>query len=342
MDDNQPKDIVPKKSGGSSKASELAKRGLQIAQSPTSVQHSSSLSQFLDSVGGIPDNNKDMRFREINESLKNYFSKMTMDEISTEMEIEFQKRPNGRTLKLLGFSYIYEGRFDDAIETLTNCLKITSEDPVFVYEDLGRCYILKGDWETAKLRFAESDRYDFNFFLTIFGSVYLYMTAFRRCFTRPPIFGVSTTLSFDKDFLGKATQLFERARQMEEMADVISIHYEKKSLFRFSSESESIKSSISAEYAKNPDKLHNDIKDIQEAASELWDELKTSNWHAKMSNVLRHGLDVLDAIQKSEREQQQVDKLLSEGRNFQQNSKTPQAIKTFEKALTISEELDYQ
>ena len=279
MDDNQPKDIVPKKSDGLSKASELAKRGLQIAQSPTSVQHSSSLSQFLDSVGGIPDNNTDLRFQEINDVLGSYFSKMTMEEISKELEVEFQKRPNGRTLKLIGFSYFHEGRFDNAIEILTNCLKITTEDPVAVYEYLGRCYVLKGDRENAGRWFAASYRYDFEFFLEVFGWDLLYVTAVGRYRTRPPIFGESDD------------ELSTRAVQIEAMADALSMCYGNKKGHKSLANAyvESIILEMAEEYASDSLKAIEDTKTIKDTTIQLLQELKTSD-------VLKQAVNVVDSL----------------------------------------------
>lgn len=267
MDDNQSKNIIPKKSDGRlSKASDLTKRGLHLAKNPTSVQHSG-LSHFLDSVGGIPDNNLDVRFQEINKTLINYFSKMTVDEISRELEIEFKKRPNGRTLKLLGFSYFHGGNIDNAIRALTDCLKITSEDPVAIYELLGRCYVLKSDRENARRWFADSYRYDYEFFLEVFGWDFLYVTAVGRYRTRPPIFGEA------------ANTFGIRALEIEIMADALSMCYGnkkgRKSLA--SAHVESVVSEMVSEYTKDSLKAIEDTKIIKDVVSQLLRESNLSD-----------------------------------------------------------------
>ena len=333
MSDNQSKRIVPQKSGGFlSKISVLAKRGMQVAQNPTSVQQSSTLAQFLDSVGGIPDVNTDLRLKEINGILRNYFSKMTMEEISKELEVEYQKRPNGRTLKLLGFSYFHERRFDDAIAVYAKTIEITSENPIAIYEDLGRCYILKGNWEKARLWFAESYRYDFEFFLEMFGLEFLYVTALGRYRTRPPIFG-----EFSDEFSTKALKI-------EAMADALSMCYGNNKGHKSLANPyvESIMVEMAEEYATNTSKAIGDTKSIKDTALQLLQELKTSKWQAKTPNVFKAGLDVLDTLLKSENEKKQVDKLLLEGQKLHQNGKTQQAIKTLEKALRVSDELHYE
>lgn len=285
MDDNQSKNIIPKKSDGRlSKASDLTKRGLHLAKNPTSVQHSG-LSHFLDSVGGIPDNNLDVRFQEINKTLINYFSKMTVDEISRELEIEFKKRPNGRTLKLLGFSYFHGGNIDNAIRALTDCLKITSEDPVAIYELLGRCYVLKSDRENARRWFADSYRYDYEFFLEVFGWDFLYVTAVGRYRTRPLIFGEAA------DKFGK------RALEIEIMADALSMCYGnkkgRKSLA--SAHVESVVSEMVSEYTKDSLKAIDDTKIIKDVVAQLLRELRTEETEPNLAKAYYDvGLTFLD------------------------------------------------
>lgn len=315
MEDNQSKNIIPKKSDGRlSKASDLAKRGLHLAQNPTSVQYSE-LSQFLDSVGGIPDNNLDVRFQEINKTLINYFSKMTVDEISRELEIELIKRTNGRTLKLLGFSYFHGGNIDNAIRVLTDCLKITSEDPVAIYELLGRCYVLKRDRENARRWFADSYRYDYEFFLEVFGWDFLYVTAVGRYRTRPPIFGEAA------DTFGK------RALEIEIMADALSMCYGnkkgRKSLA--SAYVESVVSEMVEEYTKDSLKAIEDTKIIKDVVSQLLRELENSNQLIKASD-----------------QHEQIDVLLSKGKALTKNGDLQQAIIFFEDALKSSEKIDYK
>ena len=287
MSDDQPKNIVPKKSVGFlSKISGLAKRGLDVAQNPTNVQYSSSLSQFLDSIGGIPEDNRDRRFREINQILQNYFSKMTMDEISNELQAEYQKRPNGRILKLLGFSYFHLGRLDDAIRAYTRTLEITEENPVAIYEDLGRCYILKGDWDQAKLWFQKSVRYDYEFFLHVFGYDFLFVAAVGRHKSRPPIFG-----ELNDEFSTKVLRI-------EAMADAISIYHGNKKGHKSlaNAQVESIILEVAKEYATNQNKVNQDIETIGEEASQLFQELKASKIDTEIYPILKRGLNVVDAM----------------------------------------------
>jgi len=265
MSDNAFKKIITKTTNGMlSRTANLAKRGLDIVQNPTDVQKSSDLSQFLDSVGGIPDDNQDPRFREINDVLRMHFSQMTIDRISKELETEFQKRPNGRTLKLLGFAYFHLGQLDKAIEACKRSLEITTEDPVAIYDDIGRAYILKGDLDEARKWFAKSYRYDFEFFLDVFGWEFLYVTAVGRMRMRPPIFGE------------QVDEFSMRALQIEMMADALSIQFGNKRGHKslFSARIEYVVLDMAREYAQNRQKAIETIEAIRHIALDLLSELE--------------------------------------------------------------------
>jgi len=207
------KKIVPRKSELKAEASSLVKRGFKSLKYPTIKMDSSNVVSFLDSVGGIPADNSDMRFRNINSKLIEYFSRIEILEIANILEEEYNKRPNGRTLKLIGFAYFNTGQIDKAINVLKKSLSITEEDPVAIYEELGRAYILEGELEKAGQWFGKSYRYDFHYYLEVFGWEFLFVTAIGRKRMRPPIFG-----AFADDFSKEALQI-------ELYADAISIAY---------------------------------------------------------------------------------------------------------------------
>jgi len=95
------------------------------------------LSEFLDRVGGIPEDNRDPRLGQVNEELRTLFSQMSIEETYRELEREVIKRPHGRCYKLLGLAYFNAGRIDDAIRLLELSLRHTIEDSAAIYETLG-------------------------------------------------------------------------------------------------------------------------------------------------------------------------------------------------------------
>lgn len=221
------------------------------------------LFEFLDSIGGVPTNNQNMDAREVNARLTQYFSTMTIDEILEELAVEFVKRPNGRVLKLIGFCYFHKGYLDHAIAVYQKTLEITSEDPIAVHEDLGRCYILKGDLETARVYFNMSYRYDFEFYISTFGPDFLFVTALGRVQRRPPIFGES-----DNQFSATALKI-------ERIADAISIAIGTKRNHKSlaSMKLERKMQAASKEYVSNPQKINEDIKVIRDTVEILKKEL---------------------------------------------------------------------
>lgn len=252
-----------------SRMSNLIKDKSDERKKLASIRRKANLYQFLESVGGIPENNHEASFQSIktNFKLKKHFSKMTLDEILEELTVEFGKRPNGRVLKLIGFCYFHKGEINQAINTYLQALNITSEDPVAIYEDLGRCYIIKNDLDNARLWFSESYRYDFDFFLSVFGKDFLYVTAIGRVSYRPPIFGEK----YDK--------FSSRSIKIELMADAISIKFgnkkDHKSLANIKVENEM--QSVATEYIINSKKTNEDVSFILKTTSELLNELKKQN-----------------------------------------------------------------
>jgi tetratricopeptide (TPR) repeat protein len=160
----------------------------------------SSLLEFLDRVGGIPEDNRDPRFGHINEQLRAIFCQMPVTDICRELEHEVRKRPNGRAYKLLGFAYFHAGDLDSAIHALQASLGNTIEDPIAIYETLGYCYILKDDWITAEKWFACSDRYDLRGLVTKFGKDFVYISALGKQQEGSPIFGLSDASGFVEQY----------------------------------------------------------------------------------------------------------------------------------------------
>jgi len=174
-----------------------------------SVRPTTPLSEFLDHVGGIPEDNRDPRFREVNEELRALFSHMTIEQICYELKREVAKRANGRAYKLLGFAYFNAGRIDDAIRLLKKSLTCAIEDPVAIYETLGECCVLKEDWANAEQWFACSDRYDFPYLLGTFGRDFIYVSALGHQKQGMPVFGRLN----DSEFVRQYEQLLAVARE---------------------------------------------------------------------------------------------------------------------------------
>lgn len=259
MNDNEKKSIVPRNNFNlTAKISTLAKRGLETITQPSKVQGGTTLSVFLDSVGGIPDNNRDMRFQDINRVLVETFSRMSMDEISKELDLEYQKRPNGRVLKLLGFSYFNSQQFDKAIATLMKTLSNTSEDPVGIYEVIGQSYILQRNIDEAKKWYTKSYRFDFDFFYGIFGFDFLYITALGRSRRRSPIFGEGPD------------EFCDRALLIEMLADAMSMVYGNiKGHIGLVNDGLGEVKNLANEYASNYQRVNEDINYIKETTAEL-------------------------------------------------------------------------
>ena len=147
------------------------------------------LSEFLDRVGGIPEDNRDPSFGQVNEELRALLSQMSIEETCRELEREVIKRPNGRCYKLLGLAYFNAGCIDDAIRLLELSLRHTIEDSAAIYETLGQCYILKEDWTDAEKWFAHSDRYNFRGLVEKFGKDFVYVSALGKQQAGMPAFG---------------------------------------------------------------------------------------------------------------------------------------------------------
>ncbi|HDD61446.1 MAG TPA: tetratricopeptide repeat protein [Chloroflexi bacterium] len=195
------------------KASTLVSRGLQALNSTNSAYYAADSIDFLSSVGGIPSNTSDPRLQNINDKLKSFFSQMSIAEIIQVLEHEVAKRPNGRVLKLLGFAYFHSGEMAQAISTLNRSLSISKEDPVAIYEKLGKANILLGEMGEAKKWFRKSYRYDFRYFNEKFGWKFLFVTSMGNARSRPPVFG------------GRRDDFAEIALQYLMRADALSMVY---------------------------------------------------------------------------------------------------------------------
>lgn len=184
-------------------------RALSLANA--SILHSPLL-QFLDAVGGIPEDNRDPRFGHINERLRAIFCQMPIADVCRELEYEVRRRPNGRAYKLLGLAYFHAGDIDSAIGTLQTSLGCTSEDPVAIYETLGYCYILRDDWAAAEKWFAYSDRFEFRGLVAKFGKDFVYISALGKQREGAPIFGFT-----------EASEFIEQYRKLNALAMMVNL-----------------------------------------------------------------------------------------------------------------------